>query len=90
MSRPFYAEQMRLETLEGVSGLLISVMRSAGILSLRMRQIGRRAPDMGPWLELANQELCVLVDGCDDAHELIRAQLQAEQVVRTAANKGMR
>jgi len=90
MSRPSRIEQRRLERLEGISGLLVSAMQSASILSLRLRQIGRRAPELASWLELANRELAELVDRCDDAHELVKAQLQAEQRLRTATNGGQR
>lgn len=90
MSRPSRIEQRRLERLEGISGLLVSAMKSGSILSLRLRQIGRRAPELVSWLEMANKELAQVVDRCDDAHELVKAQLQSEQKLRVQANGGKR
>lgn len=83
MSRPSKSDEGRLEGLEGVSALHDQIQTSVGILTVRLRQIQRRAPQMTEWIRLADEELTRLADSCDDAQELLAAVLAADQEVRS-------
>ena len=87
MSRPSQAEQARLEALEGASALLYSVLDSCGVLAIRLRQVLRRAPELGHLICPAIEELTMVVDRCDQAHELLKAVLVEEQVGRSKRNR---
>ena len=87
MSRPSRSEQERLEALEGASALLDEALRACGILSVRLRQVWRRAPELGAALELAGDEVARVVDGCDGARELLHQVLEVEQEERSRRNR---
>lgn len=88
MSRPSKAEQERLEALEGMSALLDGVMRACGIVAVRLRQARRREPHLAGVLEPASEELALIVDSCDQAHEMVKAVLIASQARRTREDQG--
>ena len=63
---------------------------ACGILAVRLRQIGRRAPELGELVELAAREVGRIVDGSDEAQELLKRVLEGEQRERTRADGGSR
>ena len=83
MSRLSKMESERLEGLEGVSALHDNIQTSVGILTVRLRQIQRRAPEVTEWIRLADKELARLADSCDDAQVLLAAVLAADQELRS-------
>jgi len=83
MSRPSKEGEQRLQGLEGVSALQDQIQTSVGIITVRLRQIQRRAPEVSEWIRLADEELARLADSCDDAQELLAAVLAADQDVRS-------
>lgn len=83
MSRPSKRESERLERLEGVAGCHQAIQQSTGLLDIRLRQIHRRAPQVGEYVELASEELGRLADRVDDAQSLIAAELARGQCERS-------
>lgn len=93
MSRPSREESERLEVLEGAAGRIGQALESCSVLALRLRQLGRRVQGVEPrlleYIELANQQLTVILDDCDDAHEHLGELLELNQQRRTKKNDGL-
>ena len=88
MSRPSGRDARRLEQLEGASALLAQALDATGRLTVRMRQIWRRAPELGAVIEPADRELALVVDHCDQAQVLLEVAIAEAQARRTAADAG--
>lgn len=88
MSRPSVEQQVELEQLESAAALLAEVMQSTGLLAVRLRQIGRRVPDLQELVDLAQRELGRIVDGRDAASELLKRVLTEKQQQRKENNNG--
>jgi hypothetical protein len=77
----------RMERIELASMLLADAKMSAGILQIRVRQMAHRLPGRyGELIQGAYAELDRIIDACNDAHEQIGEELQAQQAARTVAN----
>lgn len=85
MSRPSRGDARRLEALEGIAGLLAQALDAADVLAIRLRQVERRAPELGALIGPAREELALVVGRCDRAQELVRAILAEDQVDRNSA-----
>jgi len=83
MSRPSKRDARRLEGLEGATALLAQALDAAGILAVRIRQVARRAPALRELVDPADEELCTIVDACDQAQELIGGVLAEGQAERS-------
>jgi hypothetical protein len=91
MSRPSVVEANDLESLEGLSGLVADVQLAVGLLSIRMRQILRRAQGDERLIAVvrpASVELARIADDADDMHELMRGLLERHQAKRADRNRG--
>lgn len=91
MSRPSAAESVELQRLESLSALVSAIQAAVGILSLRMRQIRRRARGdqrLEAVVAPAVDELARIADGADDMYELLRLIHVDKQAERTARDRG--
>ncbi len=80
-----------MESLEGLSGLVADVQLAVGLLSIRMRQILRRAQGDERLIAVvrpASVELARIADDADDMHELMRGLLERHQAKRADRNRG--
>ena len=67
--------------------MLHSALDSCGVLAIRLRQVLRRAPELGHLVCPAMEELAMVVDRCDQAHELLKDVLAEEQAERSNKNR---
>ena len=91
MSRPSAAEARELEDLEGLGGIVADIQQAVGILSIRMRQILRRAQGDEQLLAVArpaSAELARIADDADDMHQVLAGLLEKRQAGRTGGGEG--
>ena len=89
MSRPSTTDSQQLERLENVSALHLGMQQSIGVLSVRLRQIARRAEvsTIARFVRLAEEELARLADDCDDAQAMVCEVLAVDQQKRTGGDE---
>jgi hypothetical protein len=93
MSRPSAADAEQLAGLESLGGLVADIQQALGILSIRIRQIKRRAQgdrQLMAVVDPAGADLARIADDADDMHGLLCKLLAELQAARTEANQGDR
>ena len=89
MARPSRGEERELEQLETLAALSSSIIDAAGVLSVRLRQVQRRALGDEALLKVlkpAGTQLAEIADQADDMHQVLRNLLDQRQRERQEKN----
>jgi hypothetical protein len=82
MTRPSKSESIELERLETAAGSLYQAIEAAEVLSLRFRQIRRRAPALRDLIGAGIEALTAMTVAMSTAYELLTAVLDEKQAQR--------